>query len=216
MEQLKISLFAPLQIELNDKALSDFRTQKVLALLVYLAAEPETAHRRETLMTLLWPGMPDTSARANLRQVLFHLRKAIPDFEVAGESRAAAAGQPPHHPAQPAAPVSIDTSQFEALLDQVQAHDHHSLLTCNQCRENLEAAVALYTGHFLADFYLDDSNEFEEWAEIERQKYLRRDTRRPGNPDRHRHSPTSVCSRLRPMPNASWNWTNIERARISS
>ena len=175
MEQLKISLFAPLQIELNDSALSDFRTQKVLALLVYLAAEPETAHRRETLMTVLWPGMPDTSARANLRQVLFHLRKAVPDFEVAGEDVPLLLANRNTIQINPAAPVAIDTSRFEVLLEQVQAHDHHSLLTCTQCREDLEAAAALYTGHFLADFYLDDSNEFEEWAEIERQKVLRRE-----------------------------------------
>ena len=180
MEQLKISLFAPLQIELHDEALADFRTQKVLALLVYLAAEPETAHRRETLMTLLWPGMPDTSARANLRQVLFHLRKAIPDFAVAdsaGADEAVPLLLANRHTVQlnPAAPISIDISQFETLMDQVQTHDHHSLLTCQPCREKLEAAVALYTDHFLADFYLDDSNEFEEWAEIERQKFLRRE-----------------------------------------
>ena len=80
MEQLKISLFDPLQIVLDDEAISDFRTRKVIALLVYLAAAPETAHRRETVMTLLWPGMPDTSACDNLRQLLFSLHKMIPDF----------------------------------------------------------------------------------------------------------------------------------------
>ncbi len=179
MGQLQISLFDPLQIVLDDEPISDFRTRKVVALLVYLAAEPETAHRRETLMTLLWPGMPDTSARTNLRQVLFHLRKAIPDFErgdTSGADEAVPLLLANRHTIRinPDAQIVIDTSQFSALLEQVQAHDHHSLLTCNQCQENLEAVTDLYTGHFLADFYLEDSNEFEEWAEIERQKYLRR------------------------------------------
>ena len=68
MAQLKITLFDPLQIVLNDQLVSDFRTQKVVALLAYLAADPVTTHRRETLMALLWPGMPDTSARTNLRR----------------------------------------------------------------------------------------------------------------------------------------------------
>lgn len=49
MEKLNISLFDPLQVVSNNELISNFRTQKVLALLVYLAAEPETAHRRETL-----------------------------------------------------------------------------------------------------------------------------------------------------------------------
>ncbi len=53
MKQLKISLFDPLEIFFDNELVSDFRTQKVLALLVYLAAEPETAHRRDALMGLL-------------------------------------------------------------------------------------------------------------------------------------------------------------------
>ena len=174
MKQLKISLFDPLQIILDDEPISDFRMRKVVAMLVYLAAAPAIAHRRETLMTLLWPGMPDTSAHANLRQVLFHLRKAIPDFVVGDTTISLLLANRHTIQLNPDAPIWIDTSQLDALLEQVQVHDHHSLLTCNQCQENLEAAVELYTGHFLADFYLDDSNEFEEWAEIERQKYLRR------------------------------------------
>ncbi len=115
MEQLKISLFAPLQIELHDEALADFRTQKVLALLVYLAAEPETAHRRETLMTLLWPGMPDTSARANLRQVLFHLRKAIPAMGEGDSAVPLLLANRHTIQLNPAAPVAVDTGEFDAL-----------------------------------------------------------------------------------------------------
>jgi len=172
MEQLKISLFEPLQIRLNNEIISDFRMQKVVALLVYLAAEPETAHRRETLMTLLWPGMPDTSARANLRQVLFHLRKAIPDFVVDETSVSLLIANRHTIQLNPAAPVLIDTIQFDAMLNKVQTHDHFDLLTCQQCHEDLSAAIDFYTGLFLADFYLEDSNEFEEWAAINRQKYL--------------------------------------------
>jgi len=174
MEQLKISLFEPLQIRLNNEIISDFRMQKVVALLVYLAAEPETAHRRETLMTLLWPGMPDTSARANLRQVLFHLRKAIPDFVV--DETAVPLLISNRHTIQLNMTdiVTIDTVQFESLLRQVQTHDHTDLLTCPTCHKNLVAATAIYTGRFLADFYLEDSNEFEEWAEITRQSYQRK------------------------------------------
>lgn len=61
----------------DQDEITEFRMHKMRALLVYLAADPEHTHRRETLMNLLWPGMPETSARANLRQVLFHLRQAL-------------------------------------------------------------------------------------------------------------------------------------------
>ena len=173
MEQLNISLFDPLQIALNDDVIPSFRTQKVVALLVYLAAEPETAHRRETLMTLLWPGMPDSSARANLRQVLFRLKQAIPDFVAEGTTLPLLITNRQTIQLNPAGALFIDTVQFETYLQQVQTHDHVDLMTCQLCRQNLVAATKLYSGHFLADFYLDDSNEFEEWAEIRRQQYLR-------------------------------------------
>ncbi|HEX6387436.1 MAG TPA: hypothetical protein VF177_22440, partial [Anaerolineae bacterium] len=79
MNQLSLSLLGDFQADLNGEPLIGFRTQKVQALLIYLAAAPHTAHRREQLMTLLWPGMPEQSARSNLRQILFHLRQVIPE-----------------------------------------------------------------------------------------------------------------------------------------
>ncbi|HLF90667.1 MAG TPA: hypothetical protein VI451_17100, partial [Anaerolineales bacterium] len=84
MSKLELSFFGRSRAVLRGEPIAGFRTQKVQALLAYLAVDPSGAHRRETLMTLLWPGMPDQSARANLRQILFLLRQAIPDFEENG------------------------------------------------------------------------------------------------------------------------------------
>lgn len=174
MSQLSLSLFGPFHALLNGEPLTGFRTQKVQALLVYLAAERRTAHRREQLMTLLWPGMPESSGRANLRQVLYHLRRALGD--IAGEE-----GPVPHVIADrhtitlnPEAEIHVDTAQFDAGLAAVHDHDHVELLTCARCYQTLQTVVSRYQGPFLADFYLDDSNEFEEWAEVTRQQYRRR------------------------------------------
>ena len=55
---------------------------------------------------------------------------------------------------------------FQTSLEKIpasskqEAHEHIDLLTCSDCRDNFEAAITHYRGHFLADFYLDDSNEF--------------------------------------------------------
>ena len=70
--------------------------------------------------------------------------------------------------------IKIDAHEFNELLDQTLAHDHVDFFTCHICRQTLAAAVDIYRGNFLADFYLDDSNEFEEWAEITRQGYKRK------------------------------------------
>ncbi|HUM72272.1 MAG TPA: SARP family transcriptional regulator, partial [Chloroflexota bacterium] len=113
ISQLSLSLLGPFQAELNGEPLTGFRTQKVQALLIILTAEPHAAHRREQLMTLLWPGMPEPSARANLRQILFHLRQVIPDFDATTPLLIAN-----RHTIQlnPEAAITVDVVQFSALL----------------------------------------------------------------------------------------------------
>ena len=174
MAVVKISLFDAVRIDVGGKSLEGFRTHKVAALLVILAAEPGVQHRRESLMTLLWPGMPEVSARSNLRQVLFHLRQAIPDFESGAEPIPLLIANRDAIRLNPAAPVKIDAAEFTSLLEQIKGHDHFDVHACRECRERMQAAAYLYSGHFLADFYLDDSNEFELWAETWRQTYRRR------------------------------------------
>jgi WD40 repeat protein/serine/threonine protein kinase/DNA-binding SARP family transcriptional activator len=169
MSMLDLSFFGRFQAVSRGEPLSSFRTQKVQALLIYLAAAPEKAHRREMLMTLLWPGMPEQSARANLRQVLFLLRQAIPD----GEETLLIANRETIQ-LNPLAGTSSDIMQFDRLLQDVRNHDHLDLPACQVCSQKMASAVALYQGDFLADFYLDDSNEFEGWAEITRQSYRRK------------------------------------------
>ncbi len=177
---LTISLFDHLRVMRGSEEITAFRTQKVLALLALLAAEPQMAHRRERLMTLLWPGMPDSSARQNLRQVLYHLRRAVPEVSARCEDEGPVDLVPlvvanrQTIQLNPEAAVAIDTRDFDDLLVQIQAHEHVELLTCITCYETLTAAVALYDGDFLADFYLDDSNEFEAWSEVMRQAYRRK------------------------------------------
>ncbi|MGD8856849.1 MAG: protein kinase, partial [Chloroflexota bacterium] len=73
----------------------------------------------------------------------------------------------------PAAQVNVDVHHFEALIESTQRHEHVELLLCQQCRGDLEKALALYQGDFLADFYLDDSNEYENWSQARRQAYRR-------------------------------------------
>ncbi|MFN2141092.1 MAG: BTAD domain-containing putative transcriptional regulator, partial [Candidatus Promineifilaceae bacterium] len=181
MSAFSLSLFGRFQATLNDEPLGGFRTAKVQALLVCLAAEPTKPLRRESLMLLLWPGMPERSARQNLRQIIYNLRRAVPDLPQKSEDgeneieTAVPLLLANRHTVRlnPLADVSSDVARFEMLIESTQAHDHLDILLCHDCRRNLETAVALYQGDFLADFYLDDSNEFEAWAEIQRQRYRR-------------------------------------------
>ena len=178
---LSLTLFGQFQAALNDKPLTRFRTRKVQALLIYLVADPGP-HRRESLMELLWPGMPERSARQNLRQVIYNLRQRIPELMVKDKVGSSLNGRNtvPFLIANrqtiqlnPAAVITADVGQFQGHLQTIRSHTHIDLLTCHTCRHNLETAVTLYQDDFLADFYLDDSNKFEEWAESNRVTYRR-------------------------------------------
>ncbi len=86
MAQLDLNFLGPFRANLDGQAITSFRSRKVQALLIYLAAEASgnVGNRvsRESLMTLLWPDIQLQSARTNLRQALSQLRKTIPSIQV--------------------------------------------------------------------------------------------------------------------------------------
>ena len=77
MARLVVRLLGGFHVELDGKAIHKFESDKCRALLAYLVVEAGRPHRRETLSGLLWPDRPDTVARANLRQALSALRRAL-------------------------------------------------------------------------------------------------------------------------------------------
>src|SRR5512139_3728786 len=80
MTHLSISLLGGFEVTLDGEPVASFESNKVRALLAYLATETDRAHSREKLAALLWPDMPDQAARSNLRYALSNLRKAIGDL----------------------------------------------------------------------------------------------------------------------------------------
>ena len=74
MDRIEISLLGPLQVAVNGRTVTDFRTESERAVLVYLAMHSDTACRRDALAALLWPDRPDAAAFRNLRVTLtpFH------------------------------------------------------------------------------------------------------------------------------------------------
>ena len=79
MAHLCLHLLGSLQILLDSQPVTAFESDKVRALLVYLALESDRPHSREMLAGLLWPELPDNRARQNLSQALFNLRHALSD-----------------------------------------------------------------------------------------------------------------------------------------
>ena len=172
MPHLSLRLFGPFSASYGGEPLGRFRTLKSQALLIYLIAEPTAAHRREAVMDLLWPDLPLESAQVNLRQSIYQLRKTIP--QVASQHGGLTSlVLSERHTIQisPDALLDVDALAFDTLVTGVRRHDHTGVAECHLCRSRLEQAAALYRGVFLADFYLEDSNEFENWAQGRRSKF---------------------------------------------
>ena len=167
MLSLSLSLLGPFHAALDGQPIVGFESNKVRALLAYLAVQAERPHSRDELIGLLWPDQPDATARANLRQALANLRQVIGDRKtetpfllVTSESIQF----------QRSENCRVDATTFTALSAECQRHPHRHLDTCRSCTRRLQAAVELYQGDFLAQFIQSGSEAFEEWTLLKREQ----------------------------------------------
>src|SRR5690606_27143064 len=167
-----IELRALGQIELvgpdGSRLQSVLAQPKRLALLAYLAlATPRGAHRRDTLIGLLWPELTQARARAALRNAVYNLRLSLgPGVLVGDEALELAPGA-----------VWCDVVAFDEAIARGRPAD----------------ALALYHGDLLPGFYVPDAPGFERWLDAERSRLRRRaaeaastaatDALDAGNPD---------------------------------
>ncbi len=162
MAHLSLSLLGPFRFTLAGEPVTSFESDKVRALLAYLAVEAHRLHRRESLAGLLWPDWPDRAARTNLRNALANLRKAIGD----------------RHAAPPFLLITRETIQFNTTSDHwLDVTAFSELVEADQASQptvrQLEEAVALYQGSFLEGFSLKDSPAFEDWSLLTRERLQR-------------------------------------------
>jgi DNA-binding SARP family transcriptional activator len=113
-----------------------------LALLALLAAAGDRGMSRDKVVACLWPESAVGSARHALEQLLYSMRRQLP--------QAVAQGSDPLR-LDPAV-LSTDIAEFTGRL----------------AAGDLAGAVAVYRGPFLDGFFLSGAPEFERWAERER------------------------------------------------
>jgi TolB-like protein/DNA-binding SARP family transcriptional activator len=113
-----------------------------LALLAVLAAAGDRGWSRDQLLLFFWPESTQSRARHSLDQLLYALKGSV------AETLFASANPVRINPEV----VSSDVGAFAAALE----------------RGDFAEAVNQYRGPFLDGFYLEDSPEFERWAEGER------------------------------------------------
>lgn len=167
MAHLSLVLLGPLHMALDERPLTAFQSDKVRALLIYLALEAERPQRRTMLVEMFWPDQADRVGRHNLSQALFNLRQTLGDQTA----------QPPFLlinrdtvQFNSASSHSVDAISFSALIARCETHRHRRMQSCATCAERMVAALDLYHDDFLSQFSLADSAGFEEWSLLKRER----------------------------------------------
>jgi DNA-binding SARP family transcriptional activator len=159
---LAVHLLGPFQVFDQQHPLTTFATDKVRALLVYLAMEADIPHRRESLATLIYPDSDDQQAISNLRKTLYRLRTALDQHTptlsdtLLTISRATIQLN--------GSVLALDATQFRRTI----ANRLGKNRLTDDDLERLAATIALYRGEFAAGLSLADAQPFEEWLLLQR------------------------------------------------
>jgi predicted ATPase/DNA-binding SARP family transcriptional activator/Tfp pilus assembly protein PilF len=143
-----------------------FRSDKIRALLAYLAVENGRPHSRDSLAALLWPEFTDTAALHNLRNSLYRLRK---EFGAGVGDKILTVDR--QNVLLQTRSLWLDVARFRHLLDDCAGHQHHARQNCPECIERLQKAADLYQGEFLAGFSLPDALPYDEWLLVHRERF---------------------------------------------
>jgi predicted ATPase/DNA-binding SARP family transcriptional activator len=130
--------------------------QKPVALLLYLAANPQRPHSREALAELLWPGCDSEAGRSSLRTALYSLRRLL---ESAGAATDALF-------LSDRTSLRLDPDAFTTDLQEylaAVAEAARTRMPADRARA-LGQAASCYRGEFMAGF--PDAWAFEERARL--------------------------------------------------
>jgi predicted ATPase/DNA-binding SARP family transcriptional activator len=160
---LRLFFFGSPQCE-RDGLYLEMDTRKASALLAYLAVSG-VPQQRDVLAAFLWPELDQMRARGALRRTLSTLKSAI------GPAWLEASREEVRLVAAPG--LWVDVWQFRRLLAESRAHRHPPGEACQGCLPQLEQAVSLYRGDFLAGFSLRDSVNFDDWQFLQSEQLRR-------------------------------------------
>ncbi len=148
-----IQLLGGLRLVYRERAVTAVNTNRMQALLAYLALHSGVIQSREHLAFLFWPDSTESQARTNLRQLLHHLRSALPDGGPFIETDSQTILW------RDSAEISIDVALFEKFAGRCETTGGFPL----NGRKDLEEAARLYSGDLMPGLQ-------DEWAEQERSR----------------------------------------------
>lgn len=165
MTRVEIALLGPFQVRVEGTPAEGLTSEKIQALLAYLALESGRPHTREALAALLWPEHSGRKGLQNLRQSLSRLQRAValPDLLLVTRQTIQFNAE---------SDIRLDTAVFNEASGFCRQHHHRNLYRCRRCGEKLELGTAVYRGDFL-EGVTAGSLAFEEWALLKREWFRR-------------------------------------------
>ena len=139
---LTIRLLGPLEVAIDGQPIV-VDTRKSLAIVALVAAEGRP-YARDELAAMFWPEADDEAARSALRRTLSVLRTAVGGSGLEIERTRVAIDRA----------TWVDLAEFERLAS-------------SSAIDDLEAAVRLARGPFMAGFAVRDSPAFDEWQALQ-------------------------------------------------
>lgn len=151
---LSFSLLGQVVLSQDGVPLTQFRSQKEAALLIYLAHTRHT-QSRDFLADLLWDSRSTKQSLSNLRTILTRLRKQVGDALLITQKSVA---------------LTVENQQIVDSLLLVQTLAKFGQVGSDAAAAALQTTLATYQGEFLANFYLPDAPQFNEWAMLTREQ----------------------------------------------
>jgi DNA-binding SARP family transcriptional activator len=144
---LSVSLLGDFCIRHDEAPVTDADTPRLQSLLAYLILHRDAPQSRAHLAFLFWPDTTEAQARTNLRNLLHHLRRALPNADSYLDAGV--------HTLQwrSGAPFALDVADLNTAL--AQAEQAAQMGDSTAVRAALERAVALYKGDLLPSCYDD-------------------------------------------------------------
>ncbi len=140
MDSISVRLFSTPTVNVNGKTLS-FRTKKAEALFYYLLVKKQAS--RDQLVYLLWSEEEEETAKKNLRNALYNIRRAF-NGDILLTPRKSIVMLNPE--------INIDCDLYHFL-------------------KGNKDSITAYTGEFLQGFYVKACQELEEWLQAAREDY---------------------------------------------
>jgi predicted ATPase/DNA-binding SARP family transcriptional activator len=134
---LQIQLLGSFCLVRDQQPVSGLDSPRLQSLLAYLLLHRDTPQSRQYLAFLFWPDSNESQARNNLRQVLFLLRRALPNAEHFLRADMQTVQWLPDFP------FTLDVADFQRAVEQAATLD------------SLQEAVNLYRGDLLPGCYDD-------------------------------------------------------------